>query len=181
MTPGEYKSGGAGVTLWWGVHATLFGPSLFAVTDRGLSALFFVDDDSRSISQGLSDLQKRWPAARLMKDRAATAPYAEIILGAKAQSDQPLRIWVRGTNFQLQVWRALMSVKPGRLTSYGLMAQKIGKPKAARAIGNAVGANPVSLIIPCHRVLRENGAIGGYHWGLDCKRSILALEHAHKA
>lgn len=177
VTPGEYKSGGAGVILRWGMHPTLFGPTLLAATERGLSALFFVDENQASIEEGLRDLQARWPAAELVEDSEATASFAQLIFSEKASPEKALRLWVRGTNFQLQVWRALMQVSPGRLTSYGRLAASVGSPGAARAVGTAVGANPISLIIPCHRVLRETGAIGGYHWGLDRKRSILAWEH----
>ncbi|MEM9025551.1 MAG: methylated-DNA--[protein]-cysteine S-methyltransferase [Verrucomicrobiota bacterium] len=178
-TPGEYKSGGAGVTLYWGIHASLFGPSILAATERGLSALFFMGQDPKSQEKALMDLQSRWPAARLVNNPEFTLPYAEIIFQGRARRDVPMRFWVRGTNFQLQVWRALLDVKPGQLSSYGALAHRIGKPSAARAVGTAVGANPISLLIPCHRVLRESGAIGGYHWGLDKKRAMLAWEHAN--
>ena len=178
VTPGEYKSGGIGVELAWGIHETLFGKVLLAVSERGLSALFFMQEEPSSLTEALQDLQSRWPAAELIEDPSRTEAYHEAIFGEQTDTHSPLKVWVRGTNFQIQVWRALLSIKPGQLSSYGALAESIGKPKAARAVGSAVGANPISLIIPCHRILRENGAIGGYHWGLERKRSILAWEHA---
>ncbi|MGB0372970.1 MAG: bifunctional transcriptional activator/DNA repair enzyme AdaA [Opitutales bacterium] len=178
VTPGEYKSGGKGVVLHWGIHPTVFGDVFLAVSERGLSALFFVEPNESSRSAALADLASRWPAAELIEAPSKTEDFAQQIFHSEPDPTRPLNAWVRGTNFQLQVWRALLSIAPGQLSSYGALAEKIGKPKAARAVGTAVGANPISLIIPCHRILRENGAIGGYHWGLDRKRSILAWEHA---
>ena len=178
VTPGEYKSGGLGVTLHWGIHSTLFGEVLLAASDRGLSAMFFIKDSESSRVEALVDLRSRWPAAQLRESSETTQSYADKIFSSKSSPSSPLRTWVRGTNFQVQVWRALLEIKPGQLSSYGALAEKIGKPKAARAVGSAVGANPISLLIPCHRILRESGQIGGYHWGLERKRSILAWEHA---
>lgn len=172
-TPGEYKAGGAGLTVWHGRAASPFGEVFLAGTPRGLSTLAFVDDDAAATA-ALADLQRAWPAARFVADDAQAARGVAQVWGSAAKA--PLVLDVRGTNFQLQVWRALLAA-PGALT-YGELATDLGRPKAARAVGGAVGGNPLAFVIPCHRVLRRGAALGGYRWGVDRKRAILTYEYA---
>lgn len=165
VTPGEYKSGGAGVAIRYGVHDTPFGPALLGVTKRGLCHLSFNKD--------LSDLRRRWPKADLIADQAATKAAARAIFEKRAGK---LGVVLRGTPFQLKVWEALLRIPKGKAASYAQVAAAVGKPKATRAVGTAVGANPIAVLIPCHRVLRGGGLLGGYRWGLARKRAILAWE-----
>ncbi len=169
VTPGEYKSGGKGVVIRWGFHETPFGLALVGVTPRGLCHLTFAEGRAAA----LRDLRRRWPKAELREDRAGTAPVA-----AKAFGRGALRLHLRGTPFQLKVWEALLRIPRGRAVSYAAVAEAVGSAGATRAVGTAVGANPVACLIPCHRVLRGTGAFGGYRWGLARKRAILASEAA---
>ena len=172
VTPGEVRAAGAGVTIRWGQHETPFGRCLVAVTDRGVCQLAF---DQERLGDLLGRLEREWPAARLQRDQAGTAPFVRRIFAPRHRA-RPLPLHVRGTNFQLKVWEALLRIPPGTTTSYGDLADRIGAPGAARAVGSAVGANPVAYVIPCHRVLRASGALGGYRWGTDRKRVMLARE-----
>jgi AraC family transcriptional regulator, regulatory protein of adaptative response / methylated-DNA-[protein]-cysteine methyltransferase len=172
VTPGEFRRRGAGVAIDWGFHDTRFGDALVATTARGVCFVAFVDDDV-SRERALAELAQTWPGAALAERPDATAPVAAM-LGTPGES--PLRLHVAGTNFQVQVWRALLRIPEGRVTTYSALAQAVGRPAATRAVANAVGANPVSWLIPCHRVIRASGALGGYRWGLDTKRTLLALE-----
>lgn len=167
MTPGELRSGGAGLTIDWSVGDTLLGPALVATTDRGVCALRF--------DEGPEWLRARWPHATL-RERAGAGAAALAVLRGLTASSGPLALHVRGTPFQVQVWRALLAIAPGERTDYGTLAERVDKPGAARAVGNAVGANPIAVLIPCHRVLRKEGALGGYRWGLPRKRALLAME-----
>ena len=174
VTPGEYKAGGAGLSLSHGFAESPFGRIHAATSDRGIAWLAFVDaSDARAVAE----LSARWPAARLARDDAAAARIAR-----QAFAERTGRIVLApvGTNFQVQVWRALLDLGSRGLTDYGAIAKAIGRPGAARAVGQAVGANPVAWLIPCHRVLRRDGALGGYHWGAPRKRAMLAWEHARK-
>lgn len=176
MTPGELRRGGEGLSIAWGLHETPFGVCAIATTERGVCELTFVED-------GLDPeaaLRQSWPRAGLTRDEARTAHVAAAVLDA-SRCPGPLTLHLKGTNFQLRVWKALLAIPAGRVTSYGAIAQALDAPTASRAVGGAVGANPVSLIIPCHRVLRAHGALGGYRWGLDRKRAILAWEGAREA
>ncbi|MEZ4340512.1 MAG: methylated-DNA--[protein]-cysteine S-methyltransferase [Sandaracinaceae bacterium] len=175
MTPGELRRGGAGLAIRWGLHETPFGPCMIATTDRGICELVFVDD-----ARPWDDLDRFFPNATRIEDPDATRPVLDALLDAGARSG-PITLHLRGTNFQLRVWQALLAIPPDRFTSYGALASAMGCPNASRAVGRAVGSNPVSWIIPCHRVLRKQGELGGYRWGLDKKRALLAWEHARSS
>ena len=179
LTPAEAARGGAGVTIDYGVAETPFGLMLAGCTTRGVCHLAFVETDIQSLAR--SALEVHWPAARLQWNPAAIAALAERIWPPQVPSSglpsrAPLQLWVRGTAFQVQVWRALLALGAGERTSYGKLAQRLGRSSAARAVGTAVGANPVAWLIPCHRVLRASGELGGYHWGVERKRAMLAWE-----
>jgi len=171
VSPGEAKSGGQGLALRYGVHPTPFGDALIAASARGICKLHFlaVGEDPESL------LHADWPYAILQADATATAPLIAAIFHA-ARPAAPLALWVKGSNFQFQVWRALLAIPPGGLTTYRTLAEGIGHPRAARAVGNAVAANPLAYLIPCHRVIRESGALGGYRWGLARKAAIQGWE-----
>ena len=175
-SPGEMKNGGSGMSIDYGFSETPFGEALIAETKRGICHLSFVDDKGRNAAREL--LASQWPNAKLNRNDSRIAELSAIIFApdAKSTSRRPLRAFVRGTPFQIQVWRALLRVPAGNLTSYGRLAKAIGDSKAARAVGSAVGANPVAFIIPCHRVIRETGALGHYHWDPIRKRAILGWE-----
>jgi AraC family transcriptional regulator of adaptative response/methylated-DNA-[protein]-cysteine methyltransferase len=172
VTPGEYKAGGAGITLRHGFAGSPFGRIHAAVSDRGLAYLAFVD---RGEPAATAELQRRWPHAELLRDDAVAARVAR---QAFAERGGRIVLAPMGTNFQVKVWQALLELGTRGPTSYGELAAAIGSPNACRAVGQAVGANPVAFLIPCHRVLRRDGALGGYHWGVERKRAMLAWEHA---
>lgn len=175
MTPGEYKAGGAGLAIQYGVHETPFGRALIATTARGICGLQFIDDEK----SGIEKLRCEWPGAELRPNPAATAPVAERLFGPIAsRPGEALALLVKGSNFQVKVWRALLDLPFGSLATYGSIATRIGGPSAARAVGTAVGANPVAWLIPCHRVIRESGALGGYRWGVERKEAMLGWEAA---
>jgi AraC family transcriptional regulator of adaptative response/methylated-DNA-[protein]-cysteine methyltransferase len=173
-SPGELKSGGAGWTICFGFADSPFGKCLIAESPRGICHLSFVENEKTS----LAELQSEWPQAKLKRDDSTAARLAARIFARPDDShSQPaLRAFVRGTPFQVRVWRALLQVQPGALTSYGRLAAAIDKPTTARAVGAAVGQNPLAYLIPCHRVIRETGVIGDYHWGPIRKRAIIAWE-----
>jgi AraC family transcriptional regulator of adaptative response/methylated-DNA-[protein]-cysteine methyltransferase len=173
-TPGEVKSGGAGLVFRWGVAATPLGLALLAKGERGVVKLAFLDAD---LDTRFAELQRDWPAAMLVRDDVAAAALAARLFAAYRQPE-PVHLFVKGTQFQLKVWEALLHVPEGRLTTYGELAAKVGQPTAARAVGSAVGANPVGLLIPCHRVIRGDGALGGYRWGETRKQALIGLEMA---
>ena len=177
-TPGEVKSGGAGLTIRYGIQPTPFGDALIGVTERGICALSFVGEGESE--QAIGELAARWPGARLREDRDEGAAIAQRIF-ADSRSDEPLHLYIKGTNFQMQVWQALLRVPSGTLTSYGDLAQAIGRPSAARAVGSAVGSNAIAWLIPCHRVIRQTGVVDGYRWGSDRKRAMLGWEAARAA
>ena len=175
VTPGEFRKKGAGVRIRYGFHPSPFGECLLARTERGICALFFVLRGDRQ--ETLEDLRRRWPAADLAEDSEATRPLLkQIFFGNGRKSKVPLDL--RGTNFQLKVWQALLEIPPGAVIPYERLAARVGHPKASRAVGSAVGQNPIAFIIPCHRVIRKVGSIGGYHGGTDRKRAMLAWEGA---
>ena len=175
MSPGDYKTRGAGLTIRWGFHLSPFGVALIMVTGRGLAGLSFNDaGDERA---AFADMSGRWPNASYVEDMAATRPYAARIFDpARWRSDQPLKVVMIGTDFQVRVWRALLDIPMGRARSYSAIAAEIGAPSASRAVGAAVGANPLSFVVPCHRAIGKSGALTGYHWGLTRKRAILGWE-----
>ena len=175
MSPGDYKSRGAGIVIRYGYHISPFGIALLMVTDRGLAGLSFNDPGGEKAA--FEDMAGRWPNATYVEDMAATQPYAARIFDpARWRQDEPLRVVMIGTDFQVRVWQALLRIPMGTARSYSSLAQEIGKPAASRAVGAAVGANPVSFVIPCHRALVKSGALTGYHWGLTRKRAILGWE-----
>lgn len=176
LSPGEYKTGGQGIVIRYGLHETPFGLALLGITERGICHLSFVTADE--ISPARAILNQAWPAAELQPDADSTVAYCDAIFTPLAERSQPLTVVVKGTNFQVQVWRALLSIPPGGLATYQSLAAAIGRPTAARAVGNAVGKNPIAYLIPCHRVIRASGALGGYRWGLARKSAILAWEAA---
>lgn len=173
-SPGELKSGGGGWIITFGFAESPFGKCLIAESRRGICHLAFVEDEKSA----LAELQNDWPAAKGKRDDLLAAKLSAKIFNPRpeAKSDAPLRAFVRGTPFQVRVWRALLQVQPGALTSYGRLARGIERPAAARAVGTAVGQNPLAYLIPCHRVIRETGAIGDYHWGPIRKRAMIAWE-----
>ena len=180
MSPGEWKSGGAGLTVHYGFHPSPFGTALVMATERGLAGLAFADPgEERS---ALADMNGRWPQATLLEDTARTAPLARRIFDAKLwRADHPLRVVLIGTDFEVRVWETLLKIPMGRAATYSDIAAKVRAPKAARAVGAAVGKNPVSFVVPCHRVLGKSGDITGYHWGLTRKRAMLGWEAARIA
>jgi AraC family transcriptional regulator of adaptative response/methylated-DNA-[protein]-cysteine methyltransferase len=177
-SPGEVKSGGAGWTISAGFTESPFGKCLLGESPRGICHFSFIEpEEERS---AFAALQKEWPQARLRRDDAIAACVVARVFARSldSQSRPVLRAFVRGTAFQVRVWRALLAVRPGSLTSYGRLAATIGRPTAARAVGSAVGQNPLAWLIPCHRVIRETGVIGDYRWGRIRKRAMLAWESA---
>lgn len=176
LTPGEYKIKGRGTRIAYGFHPTPFGQCLIGQTDRGVCFLGFVETDSEQTA--FEDMCSRWPAADFAENSSETLPTSRKIFEPATQGADSLNLLVRGTNFQVQVWRALLRIPEGQVTSYSAIARWIGKPGASRAVGSAVGSNPVSWLIPCHRVLRNDGALGGYHWGETRKSALLAWEAA---
>ena len=183
MSPGAFKRRGEGVQVAYGLHPSPFGPCFVGLTSRGICALGFADgvgdgngdSDANAVR---AEFQRRWPAARFCEDRAATAPVAARIFGGRPADGAPLRLAVAGTNFQLKVWEALLRIPPGRITSYQALARSLGLSRSARAIGGAVAANPISYLIPCHRVIRHSGRISHYEWGRSRKRVMLGWEAA---
>ena len=171
-TPGEWKSGGADLMISYGVAETPFGACLIAQTGRGICRIAFCDGRPDST---VSELRLDWPKAELKRDDAkATRTAAHIF--QHARSAPGLKLFVKGTAFQLKVWRALLRIPEGSLSSYRRIAESIGRPGAARAVGTAVGSNPIAYLIPCHRVIRETGVLGGYRWGLIRKQAMIARE-----
>jgi AraC family transcriptional regulator of adaptative response/methylated-DNA-[protein]-cysteine methyltransferase len=177
VTPGEYKSRGVGVTIHYGVHPTPFGKCVIATTERGICHLSFVEtSEGEAIDQLVAD----WRQARMIEDYTATAPLVEPIFDLHdRRRDKPLNIHLRGTNFQLKVWEALLQVPAGTVTTYEGIAARIGKPGALRAVGTAVGHNPIAVLIPCHRVIRKVGEFGNYRYGARRKKALLAREFAN--
>ena len=170
MSPGEW-AGGGDVTVRYGFHDSPFGEGLWCVTHRGICGIAFTAEAGRDAA--LADMAARWPAARMLEDPAGTRAHADTTFGGGAP-----RLHVPGAPFQIKVWEALLRIPSGHVTTYSEIAAAIGSPRAVRAVGTAVGRNPVSWLIPCHRALRKSGALGGYHWGLPVKRAILAWEGA---
>lgn len=175
MTPGVYKAKGEGVEIQYGFHASPFGKALLMVTEHGLAGLAFADEgDERS---ALDDMMSRWPHAAYRKDANATAAYAGRIFDpGQWHEETPLRVVMIGTDFEIRVWETLLKIPLGAMTTYSNVAEHIGKPTAARAVGGAVGRNPISFVVPCHRVRGKSGGLCGYHWGLTRKQAILGWE-----
>lgn len=175
MSPGEWKSGGEGLTVWYGLHPCPFGTTLVMTTERGLCGLAFADAGKEKAA--VADMKKRWPKAKYVEDVSRTAPIAQRIFDHKMwRQDRPLRVVLIGTDFEVRVWETLLRIPMGRACTYSSIAGKIGAPKAARAVGAAVGKNPIAFVVPCHRVIGKSGELTGYHWGLTRKRAMLGWE-----
>jgi AraC family transcriptional regulator of adaptative response/methylated-DNA-[protein]-cysteine methyltransferase len=176
VTPGEYKSRGAGVTIRYGIHPTPFGKCLIATTERGICHLSFVQT---SEGEAIDRLVADWQQAKMVEDHRSTVGLIEPIFDLRySHRGKPLNVHLRGTNFQLKVWEALLQVPAGEVTTYAGIASKIGNPGAVRAVGTAVGYNPIAVLIPCHRVIRKVGEFGNYRYGALRKKALLAREFA---
>ena len=175
MSPGEWKTGGEGLTISYGYHPSPFGTALVMITPRGLAGLALADPGKEKAA--LRDMRSRWPKAKYVEDFAATAPTARRIFDPNLwRKEQPLRVVLIGTDFEVRVWEKLLTIPMGRLTTYSDLAAQAGNPKAARAVGAAVGKNPICFVVPCHRVVGKSGELTGYHWGLTRKRAMLGWE-----
>jgi AraC family transcriptional regulator of adaptative response/methylated-DNA-[protein]-cysteine methyltransferase len=177
MSPGDYAKGGTDLYIFWGWFESPFGPSIVMGTDKGICGLGFADE--MGADAAMHDLLRRWPNARFAENPARLKPWVDTAFGV-TPTDDKAPLYLIGAPFQLKVWEALLSIPSGHVTSYSDIAQSIGTPRAVRAVGTAVGRNPVSWLIPCHRALRKSGALGGYHWGLPVKRALLAWESARE-
>jgi AraC family transcriptional regulator of adaptative response/methylated-DNA-[protein]-cysteine methyltransferase len=176
VTPGEYKQRGAGLVIDHGVHDTPFGQAFVALTPRGVCNFSFLDD--KAPEAPLTTLAQSWPEAELREAPSRTQGVIDTMFDGSKKADRPISLRVSGTNFQISVWRALLQIPPAKVVSYAQVASAVGNPKAARAVGLAVSTNPVALMIPCHRVIQQNGKLGGYHWGETRKQAIHAWEAA---
>lgn len=175
MSPGEWKTGGAGITIRHGFHPSPFGQALVMTTPRGLCGLAFADEGGEAAA--LEDMRRRWPQADYVEDRTQTAPFISRIFTPGAwRADQPLRVVLIGRDFEVQVWESLLRIPFAGASTYSAIASGMGRPGAARAVGAAVGRNPISFVVPCHRVLGKSGKLTGYHWGLTRKQAMLGWE-----
>ena len=174
VTPGEYKTRGEGVTIRYGIHLTPFGKCLIGLTERGICHLGFVEG---SEGQAIDIFATEWKEARMIEDYRSTAVLVEPIFDLRYNTRiKPLNLHLRGTNFQLKVWEALLQIPAGSVTTYEGVARRIGQPSASRAVGSAVGHNPIAVLIPCHRVIRKVGEFGNYRYGAHRKKALLAME-----
>jgi AraC family transcriptional regulator of adaptative response/methylated-DNA-[protein]-cysteine methyltransferase len=176
MSPGDYAKGGEGLRIFWGWFESPFGPALVMGTEKGICGMAFAAETGEAAA--MEDLVGRWPRAEFVEDPMMLRPWVLQAFGAThlANSDTPL--FLIGAPFQIKVWEALLHIPTGHVTSYSELAGAVGHPRAVRAVGTAVGRNPISWLIPCHRALRKSGGLGGYHWGLPVKRAMLAWEAA---
>ena len=175
MSPGEWKARGTGLTIRYGLHPSPFGGALVMITDRGLAGLAFTDEPDGG--DAFADMSSRWPNAHYVEDPEATAAYAERIFDPERWDPKaPLRVVLIGSDFQVRVWEALLRIPMGCAVTYSSIAERLGQPTASRAVGAAVGRNPISFVVPCHRALGKSGALTGYHWGLTRKRAMLGWE-----
>ena len=172
MTPGDYARRGEGLQIRWAWTGSPFGEALVMATDRGVCGLAFTAETGRGAA--MADMRSRWPNATYLEDPEIILPQAASLMEAKGDA----QLHLLGAPFQIKVWEALLQIPSGNVTTYSEIANAIGKPKAVRAVGTAVGRNPISYLIPCHRALRKSGGLGGYHWGLGVKRAMLAWEAA---
>ncbi len=171
MSPGDYAKGGAGLDIKWGWFESPFGPALVMATDKGICGMGFAEELGAEVA--MADMVSRWPKADYVEDPMAIRPMVDAAFGGQATE-----LHLIGAPFQIKVWEALLRIPSGHVTTYSDIATAIGHPAANRAVGSAVGRNPISFLIPCHRALRRDGGLGGYHWGLPTKRAILAWEAA---
>ncbi|NOX43198.1 MAG: methylated-DNA--[protein]-cysteine S-methyltransferase [Gammaproteobacteria bacterium] len=176
VTPGEFKKGGVDLSIEYAVHKTPFGSIFIAITSRGICKLSFLDYSD--IDGHLVDLNKKWPLAAIHENHEKTLNVVDAIFDRNAKLDRPLSLYVSGTNFQVSVWKALLRIPAGAVVSYAQIARAVGRPRSARAVGTAIGANPAAFIIPCHRVIQQSGKLGGYHWGETRMHAIHAWETA---
>ncbi len=176
MTPGEYARKGEGLTIYWGWFESPFGPALVMGTEKGICGMGFAAECGSDAT--FEDLLSRWPKASFAEDPMMLRPWVQNAFGAQDAETSKPPLYLIGSPLQIKVWEALLSIPSGHVTTYSEIAQSIGKPGAVRAVGTAVGRNPVSWLIPCHRALRKSGGLGGYHWGLPVKRVMLACESA---
>ncbi len=176
MSPGDYARDGAGLTMYWGWFDSPFGPAIVMGTDKGISGMGFASEIGEQ--EAMDDLLRRWPEATFVEDARRLRPWVEAAFGQTTDGETAL--YLIGAPFQIKVWEALLKIPTGHVTTYSEIAQSIGNPKAVRAVGTAVGRNPISWLIPCHRALRKSGGLGGYHWGLPLKRAMLAFEAARR-
>ncbi|MCE9551509.1 MAG: methylated-DNA--[protein]-cysteine S-methyltransferase [Betaproteobacteria bacterium] len=176
VTPGEYKKGGVGLSIEYGAHDTPFGKAFIAITPRGICSFAFLD--GTETDEHLIGLQKKWPHAMVHENCRRTLVLIKAMFGNEIKLDHPVSLHVSGTNFQVSVWKALLQIPPAKVVSYSQVATAIGHPTSARAVGLAVGANPVAILIPCHRVIQQSGKLGGYHWGETRKQAIHLWESA---
>lgn len=175
MSPGVWKARGEGLLIRYGYHSSPFGKALIMVTELGLAGLGFADEGEEA--EALADMQGRWPKATYRPDQQITAAYARRIFDpGRWSADEPLRVVMIGSDFQIRVWQALLDIPFGHATTYSDIAGRLGSPKASRAVGAAVGRNPISFVVPCHRAIGKSGALTGYHWGMTRKRAILGWE-----
>jgi AraC family transcriptional regulator, regulatory protein of adaptative response / methylated-DNA-[protein]-cysteine methyltransferase len=175
MSPGEWKSGGEGLTVSFGFHPSPFGKALIMATERGLAGVAFADAGEEQTA--LSDMRRRWPKATYVADEARTAPLAGRIFDpSQWKEDRPLRVVLIGTDWEVRVWEALLKIPIGRVATYSGIAKEVCTPAAARAVGAAVGKNPVAFVVPCHRVIGKSGDLTGYHWGITRKQAMLGWE-----
>ncbi len=178
MTPGDFKRRGQGLVIAYGFHPSPFGEALLLVTERGLAGLAFVNEDAgETRAHALADMTRRWPLAEFVERASETEPYAtHVFAGGNARAEQPVRLILIGSDFEIRVWQTLLRIPLGKAVSYHDIARHLGQPTASRAVGSAVGRNPISFVVPCHRVLRGDGSLGGYHWGLTRKRALIGWE-----
>jgi AraC family transcriptional regulator of adaptative response/methylated-DNA-[protein]-cysteine methyltransferase len=175
MSPGEWKSGGEGLTVHFGFHPSPFGKALVMATERGLAGLAFADSGEEDAA--LADMKRRWPRASYVADAARTAPIAQRIFDpSQWREDRPLRVVLIGTDWEVRVWETLLKIPMGSVATYSGIAEKVCTPAAARAVGAAVGKNPVAFVVPCHRVVGKKGDLTGYHWGVTRKQAMLGWE-----
>lgn len=175
MSPGDFATGGVGLEISWGWFDSPFGPALVMGTDKGICGLSLAAEMGEQAA--MDDLRKRWPAAMFHENPARLDAWVQIAFG-RGSADEKAPLYLTGAPFQIKVWEALLCLPEGHVTTYGAIAETIGNPKAVRAVGTAVGCNPIGYLIPCHRVLRKSGGLGGYHWGLPMKRAMLGYEAA---
>lgn len=176
MSPGEFAREGAGLTIYWGWFESPFGPAIVMGTEKGICGMGFAAEMGETAA--MEDLLSRWPKAHFIEDPTILRPWVLQALGAGDGKLDTAPLFLIGAPFQIKVWEALLTIPSGQVTTYSEIAQAIGSPRAVRAVGTAVGRNPISWLIPCHRALRKSGGLGGYHWGLPMKRTMLAYEAA---
>ncbi|MEM6407114.1 MAG: bifunctional helix-turn-helix domain-containing protein/methylated-DNA--[protein]-cysteine S-methyltransferase [Pseudomonadota bacterium] len=175
MSPGAFAQKGAGLTIYWGWFESPFGPALVMGTDKGICGLGFSAEMGEE--EAMEDLVSRWPKAEFVEDPTMLRPWVDTAFGAQSGTEKA-PLYLIGAPFQIKVWEALLAIPSGQITTYSEIADHVGHPKAVRAVGTAVGRNPISWLVPCHRALRKSGGLGGYHWGLPVKRALLAYESA---